>query len=202
MPNDGSQGGFWSEFWVKVATGVLILLLGGSPWWIVELRDGSFSTSSIPNWLKDKAEIELQIDGKLWLDGLTEEAKVELSPSAEGIYTGTGWIVHIVDDKNLTINLETKGELAFDEQNVPIKGSTRWLNAGDREGTVGLVESPEGDNSKWKVYVVNPEDDRNISLETLDGINNRRCLEGNTDNQTVRLAESKSNSTLWRVRSR
>ena len=121
------------------------------------------------------------------------------SLTLEGEYTGTKWKIHVVDEENLIINLETLGDLARDEQNVPIKGSTRWLNAGDREGTVGLAESPEGENSKWKVYVVNPEDDRNISLETLDGINNRRCLEGNTDNQTVRLAESKSNSTLWEV---
>lgn len=204
MSQERDRDGFWSKFWREVTVAVLVILFTGGtpPWWVEALNgDGLFSTSYVPSWLKDKAEIKLKIEEDLWLDGLTQEPEVKLSPSAEGGYTGTGWKIRVVDDKNLIINLESLGAFARDKLDVPIEGSSRWLNAGDKEGTVGLAESIEGENSKWKVKVINKEEsEQNIRLEALGDSNDRKWLEGNTDDGTVRLAESgDTKSTQWRV---
>ena len=206
MSQENDRNGIDKKFWLQyLVLPVIVLVIVGSPWWIGDSRDGLFSTSSVPSWLEDQTEIRLHIGDRFWLDGLTGDGtsvldgRVGLTDSTGSDKSGTKWKIHVVDEENLIINLETLGDLARDEQNVGIEGSFRWLDTGDTEGTVKLAKSPEKKGSKWKVHIVDSQDDRNIRLETLDDNNNKRWLEGITNNKKVRLAELDSNSTQWIV---
>lgn len=202
--------------WEQVAVGVLILAIAGgtTPWWTPLLRRMNLLQqnllvagvlilvflgtlrwtpllSSVPSWLDNDTEIELQMlaEDRLWLDGKTREGEVALSQSAnKEVYTGIKWKVHVVDKKEKIINLKTLGE----------KPGSKWLDGNSEEGTVGLSELSKGAGIEWKVRVVD-EEKRFIKLEAMNNTGDQKWLKGEYADRKVELTESEADSTEWIV---
>jgi hypothetical protein len=109
-------------------------------------EDGTPTPPSSPI-LQEGAIVSLQnqgnIEGPRFLDGRTADGTVGLAPNIDGVFTGTKWKVHVINDKEGIVALENQGN---------IEGS-RFLDGRTAEGTLGLAPTTEGQftGTKWKV---------------------------------------------------
>ncbi|MDB5099503.1 MAG: peptidase [Cyanobacteria bacterium RYN_339] len=145
-------------------------------------------------FLAEGAAISLKclgtVPGNRWLDGVTQENKVVLSPETGGYYTGTRWQVHRRGGDD--INLECLGT-------VP---GNKWLDGVTQENKVVLSPTFTGfyTGTKWRVH--REGQGKAITLECLGTVPGNKWLDGVTQDNRVWLAPTTTGfytGTRWEV---
>jgi DNA-binding CsgD family transcriptional regulator len=128
-------------------------------------------------------------DGLRWLDGITQNGKVELAPSYEAPYTGARWKVYDENEDGV-ISLESQGSLE----------GPQWLDGRTYDGTVGLAPNREFySGTNWQVVDLGKGV---IALKNLGDVDGPRWLEGQTQGGRVRLSPNQTPSdpsTSWLI---
>jgi hypothetical protein len=143
--------------------------------------------------ISDGAVVALQCQGTIagdrFLDGLTAEGGVKLSPVTDGVFTGTHWLCS--ENADGTFTMACCGAIP----------GGRYLDGRTTDGTVGLAAStlPPFSGTRWQILDIGGDV---VTIKCLGDIEGNRFLDGRTGEGTVGLAPSTDppfSGTKWKT---